>query len=122
MGCEQNESLVGTYNLLIPQGADTTINLTYKVSNALVDTTGYSGKLQVRDTYGGELLLELSSDDSEILFSDTAPNIILIFPNDKTSAMTTYSGMVYDLEITSLSNVITRVIKGTFKLDREVTT
>ncbi len=121
MGCETNDSLVGTYNLIIPQGSDVTINLTYKISNQVVDTTGYSGKLQVRDTYGGTVLLEMTSEDFEILFSDTAPNIVLKFPNAKTTAMTTYTGMIYDVEITSGAGMVTRVLKGTFKLDREVT-
>lgn len=118
---EQNESLVGTYNLIIPQGTDTDINLTYKVDNVTVDLTTYSAKLQVRADYGTTVLLELTSDDSEIELNATAPNIVIKFPNAKTTAMTTYEGMKYDLEITSGANLVSRPLKGTFKLDREIT-
>jgi hypothetical protein len=118
---EQNESLVGTYNLIIPQGADISINLTYKVDNVVLDLSAYTAKLQVRVDYGSPVLLELKSIDNEIVLAATSPNIVVKFPNAKTTAMTTYEGMKYDLEITSASNLVTRVLKGTFKLDREVT-
>jgi hypothetical protein len=120
MSC-QNEPLVGTYNLIIPQGADVPVYLTYKVNNAVVDLSAYTAKLQVRDDYGTTVLLELTSGDSEITLSATAPNITVTFPSGKTTAMTTYTGMIYDLEIYSPGGLVTRPLKGSFKLDREVT-
>jgi hypothetical protein len=118
----QNDPLVGTYNLDIPQGADTNIAVTYKVSNAVVDLSLHSAKLQVRDNeYGDTVYLELTSDDGEIILSDVAPNIIITFPSAKTELMTKFNGMRYDIELYSPSNTVTRPLKGTFKLDREVT-
>lgn len=121
MMTEQNESLVGVYNLLIPQGADTTINLTYKVGGSVVDFSTHTAKLQVREDYGSAVLLELTSADNEIIVSNTAPNIIIKFPNAKTTAMTIFSGMKYDIELTSALGVVTRPLRGGFRLDREIT-
>ena len=122
---ETNESLVGVYNLIIPQGSDTDINLTYKVNNVIQDLTGYTGTLQVRDKdYGDTVLLQLTTAGSEVVFdANNSPNITVTFPAAKTTAMTTYTGMIYDLEMVDTSGTgrITRVLKGTFKLDREVT-
>jgi hypothetical protein len=118
----QNDPLVGTYNLEIPQGADTSVSVTYKIANSVVDLSLYTAKLQVRDNeYGDTVYLELTSGDNEIVLSDTAPNIIVLFRSTKTEIMTKYNGMRYDLEIYSPASLVSRPLKGTFKLDREVT-
>lgn len=116
-------SYVGIYNIEgLPQGADFEIQIDYQTPDlSTLNLTGYTGKLQVRKNYDGPVLLELTSASGDIVFGATAPNIIIRFGASATSAMTVYEDMIYDLEIISTVGLTTRVIKGTFSLDREVT-
>lgn len=114
----------GVYNIEgLPQGSDFDIKIDYQFGDPPVtlDLTGYSGKLQVRRNYDAPVLLELLSGAGEIVFAATAPNITISFSNAKTETMTIYEDMIYDFEITSPAGLITRVIKGSFSLDRQVT-
>jgi len=114
----------GVYDIEgLPQGTDFDIMIDYQYGEpaTTVDLTGYSGKLQVRKNYEGGVLLELTSTDGEIVFDSAAPNITISFPHEKTDDMTTFCDMIYDLEITSPGGLITRVIQGSFSLDRQVT-
>lgn len=121
---DNSSQYVGQYNIDgLPQGTDFSIYIDYQTGDTptTVDLTDYTGKLQVRRNYGSAVLLELKSDDGEIVFSDTAPNIAITFPASKTSSMTIYEDMIYDLLITSTGLLSTRVIEGCFSIDRQVT-
>lgn len=114
-------SYVGIYNIEgLPQGSDFDIMIDYQIGDpsATLDLTGYSGKLQVRRNYDSPVLLELTTD---IVFDSIAPNISISFPASLTDAMTVYEDMIYDLEIISPAGLTTRVIQGSFSLDRQVT-
>jgi hypothetical protein len=114
---------VGVYDIIgLPQGSDFDIQIDYQTPDlATLNLTGYTGKLQVRKNYDGPVLLELTSASGDIVFDSVAPNIVLRFRASVTSAMTVYEDMIYDLEIISPTGLTTRVIKGSFSLDREVT-
>lgn len=106
----------------LPQGSDFDIQIDYQTPElTTLNLTGYSGTLQVRRNYDGPVLLALTSSAGNIVFASTAPNITFRFPASTTSAMTVYEDMIYDLEIVSPANLTTRVLKGSFSLDREVT-
>lgn len=107
----------------LPQGADITVDITYKAGDppAVVDLTGYTAKLQVRQNYTSPVLLELNSADGTIILSGTSPNIKLKFTKTKTNPMTIYEDMVYDFILTSPAGERTRLFEGTFSLSRKIT-
>lgn len=123
----------GRYNLLIEQGATFEIELQYKDSNgAVVDLSGYSGRLQIRPSIGSPttylcLSSSLNPDGTGINFSGsngTTPptsGSIGIYISATTSSMLTFSTGVYDLEIQSGLRV-TRLLQGNVQLSKEVTT
>ncbi len=123
MSCASSP-FVGWYPIeSLPQGSDTTIPINYRVGDplALVELSTYTAKLQVRQNYTSPVLLELSSTDGTIVLDDVTPNITLIFIASKTENMTVFEGMIYDLEITSNTGTVTRVLEGTFSISRQVT-
>lgn len=123
MSCDSSD-FVGYYDIKdLPQGADTSIPINYRTGDplALVDLSTYTAKLQVREDYNSPVLLELSTADSTIVLAATSPNILLVFTSAKTEAMTIFDNMIYDLEITSASGDVTRVLGGKFTISRQVT-
>lgn len=117
-----SDSFVGHYDICgLPQGADTSIPIAYKPSGTLADLSAYTAKLQVRQTYGAPVLVELSTSDSSIEVDSTAPNITLHFLHTKIDDLTITEGMIYDLEIMSGSGVITRILEGSFSVTKQVT-
>ena len=123
----------GRYNLLIEQGATFEIELQYKDSNgAVVDLTGYSGRLQIRPSIGSPtaylcLSSSLQPDGTGLNFSgsngSTPPTSgsIGVYISAATSSMLTFNTGVYDLEIAS-GSFVTRLLQGNVQLSKEVTT
>lgn len=106
----------------LPQGSDFDIQIDYQTPELVtLNLTGYSGKIQVRRNYDSPVLLELTSGAGDIVFGSVAPNITFRFSAAATTSMTIFEDMIYDLEIVSPANLTTRVLKGSFSLDREVT-
>lgn len=117
-----NDSLVGKYDFpAIPQGADVTFEISYKPNNVVLDLSTYSAKLQVRKSYSTPILLELNSIDGSIVLVSSEPNITLHFFKEKTESISVTEGMIYDLEITSATGLVSRVIEGSFSLSKQVT-
>ena len=113
---------VGIYDISkVPLGADVTIPISYKPGGVLADLSAYTAKLQVRKTYGSPVLVELTSSDGSITLAATAPNITLSFFKEKTESLAVTEGMIYDLEITDPSGLITRVLQGSFSVSKQVT-
>jgi len=131
MAVSIEQSPLGIYhmtgNTAIPQYTDWVVNIAYTVNNGVgVDFTTYTAKLQVKQNYDSPVLLELNTSNGGITLSNntvtpTNPNITLTFLKGLTNSMTVYDGMIYDLELTSASGLITRIMKGQFALDRAVT-
>lgn len=114
-------ALAGTYNIIADRGATFDRTITWKDANgALINLTGYTAKLQVRQTYTATVVdLELSTANSRIVLGGalgtiqlTAPYTVMNFPADQ---------YVYDLELTSPATVVTRLVMGSFTLREEVT-
>lgn len=112
---------VGYLDIEIAQGSDTTINIDYKVGGSTLDLSTFTGRLQVRQAYNQPVLLELNTVTGTITTNATSPNIVLVFTSDATSAMTVYTDMIYDLEITSDVDIVTKILRGNFTLVPEVT-
>ena len=100
-----------------------------------IDLTNYYGRMQIKDKIGGStthitLSSSLAADGTGLNFSGsngiTPPTsgTIGIFISANSSSALDFSKAVYDLEIISGSTypIVTRLLQGTFTLDKEVTT
>lgn len=124
----------GKYHLIIEQGATLNLEIQYKDSaGTAIDLTGYSGKMQIRSDYADNnpttyitLSSSLAVDGTGLNFSGsngTTPptsGSIGIYISAASSSAFTFDTARYDLEITS-GSVVTRLLQGDVKLQKEVT-
>lgn len=124
----------GKYHLIIEQGATLNLEIQYKDSaGTAVNLTGYSGKMQIRSDYADNnpttyitLSSSRSPDGTGLNFSGsngTTPptsGSIGIYISAASSSVFTFDTARYDLEITS-GSVVTRLLQGDVKLQKEVT-
>lgn len=101
-------------NLNIDQGADfsTTINVT-NINGMPIDLTTYTAQSQMRRHY-------TSSNAVSFSVSISNSNIILSL-NSYTSSLLSNGRYVYDVEIISSSNVVSRVVEGIITVSPNVT-
>jgi len=117
----------GKYSLLIEQGATLNLSLSYKDSKgALINLTGYSGKMQIKSDYADNnpttyltLSSSLQPDGTGIIMGGVS-GTIGIFISATTSSALTFSSASYDLEITT-GSLVTRLIQGPVFVSKEVT-
>lgn len=108
------------YDFTIFQGATFDRTITWRDGNGQeVNLTGYTARLQVRDRVGGEVLLDLSTGDG-ITLGGPAGTIALAISAVDTAALR-FSQAVYDLELTSAGDEVTRLMQGKVLLSPEVT-
>lgn len=109
----------GIYRMTCEQGA--TFERVFSVSDEAGDPVnfhGYSARMQVRpETDSSEIYLELTTENGRIQLVD---NIVTVRIDADDTATIPEDG-VYDLELISPIGDVTRFLKGTFKLDHEVT-
>lgn len=105
----------------IPQGATWPVKFNYSINGSTYNFATYTGKLQVRRTYDTPVLLELNTTNGGITLTGTDPNVTLNFTAAFTTPMTTYSEMIYDLELYGPTGDTIKFIWGNFELFREVT-
>ena len=124
----------GKYHLIIEQGATLNLEIQYKDSaGTAVNLTGYSGKMQIRSDYADNspttyitVSSSLATDGTGLNFSGsngTTPptsGSIGIYISAASSSVFTFDTARYDLEITS-GSVVTRLLQGDVKLQKEVT-
>lgn len=105
----------------IDKGADFDRVLTWKEDGTAVDLTGYSAKMQIRDS-DDSLVMELSTDNGRITV-DSSGTITLHVPGSDTALIpeTTNEYYRYDLLLTSPTGVRTRLIEGRVEVTRDVT-
>lgn len=123
----------GRYNFLIEQGATFQLELQYKDSNnEPINLSGYSGRLQIRQSVPSTVVLlclssSLEPDGTGINFSGsngtTPPSSgsIGIYISAISSSQLTFDQAVYDLEIESSNGFVTRLIEGGVQVSKEVT-
>lgn len=113
----------GIYNITIEQGADFSLPLTWRDgSNTIVNVTGYSARMQIRESYeSDDTIVSLSSAvDGGITLGGAAGTIVVSIPAAITSKMP-YTSAVYDLEMVSVTGAVTRLVQGDVYISREVT-
>ncbi len=115
----QGETLKRWFAVRLPNGT---------VANLPTQGSGYTiGRLYVRNAYGGDLLLALTTTNGGIvlgLMTDSQGQQwsgYIYAPASATAALTPWGNGVYDFEISDGSDVI-RVAQGDARLSREATT
>jgi Na+/serine symporter len=110
----------GLVNFVCPQGSTFRRTLTYTLDEVPVNLTGYSSRLQVREAYYSEDPIVSLVSGSGITLGGSAGTIDILISASVTSEFPTGTH-VYDLEIVSPSNLVDRLIEGTFNVTPEVT-
>ena len=110
------------YDFEIEQGTTLLKPIVWKDSSGTpVNLTGYTAKMQVRKSASSdEVLLELSNTNGRITLGTSNGTITLVFSPATTSAITWSRGK-YDLELTSGSGVVTRLLEGEITVSKEIT-
>ena len=120
----------GTFNIVAEQGA--TYNKLFTLTNSagdLIDLTGYTARLQVREKYSSETkLLDLTTENGGITLGGAAGTVAVLATATQMAAISVPDtggtppkrSAVYDLELISGSTV-TRLLQGKFDITREVT-
>lgn len=112
------------YDTTIDQGADWYINFTYYTDDTQttpVNLTGYTAALQLRSEPSDlTSALSLSSPSSGIVITGASGLISVHATAAQTSAIIT-GYYYYDLEITSSTNIVTRLIQGQIQVTPQVT-
>ena len=111
----------GKYNIVCPQGSTLDQELTYSINDVDVNLTGYSARMQVREKHtSATTILNLTNSNGGIVLGGAAGTIKIVVTAAQSSELTAKE-YVYDLELVSSSNVVTRLIEGKFIVTPEVT-
>lgn len=108
------------YNVTMYQGASFDLSLTWNVNSSPVNLTGYSSRMQVRNSFDSTTPVLSFTSGSGITLGGTA-GTILVAASAATTAGVATGQYVYDLEMVSGGSAVTRLIQGTFLVDPEVT-
>jgi len=110
-----------TYNTTIDQGADWYITFIYENPDGTpVNVTNYSAALQIRTSPLAKTAVLTLTNASGISITGNTGTFACHATNVQTSAITN-GKYAYDLEITSPSSVVTRVVQGTIEVSPQVT-
>ena len=115
-----------SYDIIIEQGATFTLNLLYRDdAGTPFDLTGYSARMQVRETFASETaLLSLSSSaGGGITLGGAAGTISIEASDEATAAIPTRQSIygVYDLELVAGDGKAFRLLQGNAEVRPEVT-
>lgn len=110
----------GGYDVVCPQGSTLSLTFQWKINGIPVNLTGYTAKLQVRESYNAaSTLIALTSSPVAGLTVDGNGNIGVTVSATTTAAVPagTY---VWDIELTS-GTTVTRLLQGRWMHTAEVT-
>lgn len=110
----------GKLNLICPQGATFSKSLTYLIDETPVDLGGYSARLQVRKTHSSKNpVIDINTNNGGITVDEDGVIAFIITATETSQVPAgTY---VYDLEIISTNQTVSRLIEGKFEITPEVT-
>lgn len=113
-------SIVGN-TISIEQGSTFSLSLNWTDSNDdTIDLSSYSARMKGRADNESEVLFSWT-DASEITLAATNPNVVITVDAATTAGYDAPLLGVYDLELVSPSSVVTKILKGRLRIDREVT-
>lgn len=112
-------------NLVIEQGATFTHQLQLRngpdIYSPIKDLTGYTARIQLRsDINSPDVILELTTANGRIEINPLEGKILLKL-NAAETAVLEFSKAVYDMEVSSPTGEVTRVVQGNFSLSKQVT-
>jgi hypothetical protein len=111
----------GILNLTFSQGATWKLSMTYTNSTGdPINLTNYTARMQARPSYQSDTTVLNLANGTGITLGGTAGTINLLVAATTTATIGA-AQYVYDLEIASASNEVTRVIEGTLQVTPEVT-
>ena len=113
----------GYLDLSCYQGANFDYTLTWQTGGSAVNLTGYSARMQVRESYdAGTAVVSLTSGTG-ITLGGTAGTIGLALSATATAALdgTPNTQYIYDLELVTGAGYVTRLVEGRFMVYPEVT-
>jgi hypothetical protein len=113
--------LAGKYNMVCDQGSTFTRTIEIKEADGTVfPLAGYTARMEVRRTVdASSALIGLSTADGRIVINPSLGALTITLTPELTASLT-QSG-VYDLEIVHTSTgAVHKVIRGEFKLEKEV--
>lgn len=112
----------GSYDLYIEQGATLSLPIVWKDSDGnVVDLTGYTARMQVRQTVPATtILLSATTENGKLVIEGVDGKVTILLSAEDTTAITWLTG-VYDLELISGDGVVTRLLEGSVSVSREVT-
>lgn len=84
------------------------------------DLTGYKFRMQIKRRQGGELLLELTSENSRIAV-DALRHVLTLTISDEDTAEIDWKRGVFDLEAESEDGIVTLLAFGNVSVVKEVT-
>jgi len=115
-------SISGVYNISCDQGATFSRVITWTDSaRSPYNITGYTARMHVRpNVTANTTAITLTTENGRIALGGTAGTVTLTIAATDTANLT--AGLyVYDLELVSSANVVTRLIEGNFNVKAEVT-
>ena len=122
--CNLQEVLMsaGYHHFIIEQGATFGQTLTLKDSTGtVINLTGYaSAQMDLRENPDAtDPIISLTTANSRITLGGSAGTVTLNISATDTAALSVDDG-VFDLEIVSGGNVVTRLIEGTYSIRRNI--
>jgi hypothetical protein len=111
----------GIYNIVAEQGATLTRTITWNnTAGQPINLTNYTARMQVRNDYDSSTaLLTLTTENGGIALGGVLGTVVLAV-SASSMALVASGSYVYDLELV-LSDVVTRLVQGSFTVNAEVT-
>jgi hypothetical protein len=110
------------YNFDFEQGTSLVKKLVWKdPDEEPINLVGFTARMHVRESFDDEeILIELTTENGGIVLDPLVGGIELRFVPEHTIGAF-WTSARYDLEVVSGAGAVTRLLKGKFKLLREVT-
>lgn len=106
-------------DITVEQGATFELAVYVKKNGVVLDVTGYTGNMQIRDKPADEVgSIILATGNVSIV--DGPGGLVMVTISADTTQGYTWTKGIYDVEIRSGSGIVYRVAKGNAFLDREV--
>jgi hypothetical protein len=113
----------GIHNLTIEQGATFRRVITWKNSSGTaINLTGFSARMQVRERIDdADVILELTTANGRITLGGVLGTITMVAQDEVTTTLPEIRKGVYDLELESAGGEVTRLLRGSVEIIRQVT-
>lgn len=111
----------GSYDIVVEQGATFRLLVTWEdPAETPIDLSGYSARLQARQIQGGAIVCSMTTQNGAIVLGGDSGTVTLELGALATAAIP--AGIYrYDIELESGGGEVTRLLRGQFIVQSEVT-